>query len=199
MPIRGVIFDLDGTLVDSGLDFDVMRREMGLPAGQPILEALAHLRGPQAERCRQILHEHEHAGARRATVLPGVRAFLNVLSDLGMAQAVVTRNCRSATLETLERLDLRFDPVVCREDAPVKPDPAAIHDICRSWNVPTGQVAVIGDFWFDIQAGRQAGAKTAFFTRGRCLQSSAAAVQPDFTFDSFLHTDALLAWLTKSA
>lgn len=44
MPMpRGVIFDLDGTLVDSGLDFDSMRREMGLDPGTPILESLATL------------------------------------------------------------------------------------------------------------------------------------------------------------
>ena len=34
--VRGVIFDMDGTLVDSRLDFDAMRREMGIPVGQPV-------------------------------------------------------------------------------------------------------------------------------------------------------------------
>ena len=38
--IRGIIFDMDGTLVDSRLDYDAIRREMGLPAGMPILEGL---------------------------------------------------------------------------------------------------------------------------------------------------------------
>ncbi len=47
-PARGVIFDLDGTLVDSGLDFDEMRREMQLPPRQPILEAIARLPDEQA-------------------------------------------------------------------------------------------------------------------------------------------------------
>jgi len=41
--IRGIIFDLDGTLADSQLDFDAMRREMELPLGLPILEALTRL------------------------------------------------------------------------------------------------------------------------------------------------------------
>ena len=39
LALHGMIFDLDGTLVDSGLDFDAIRRDMGLPAGMPILDA----------------------------------------------------------------------------------------------------------------------------------------------------------------
>src|SRR5258706_15978924 len=49
--IRGLIFDLDGTLVDSRLDFDLMRQEMELPAG-PILEGFAALPPAQAWRRR---------------------------------------------------------------------------------------------------------------------------------------------------
>ena len=41
MNFRGVIFDLDGTLIDSQLDFDAMRRDMQFPAGEPILESVA--------------------------------------------------------------------------------------------------------------------------------------------------------------
>ncbi len=50
MIVRGVIFDLDGTLVDSGLDFDLMRREMGLPPGKPLLESFDLL--PEVDAAR---------------------------------------------------------------------------------------------------------------------------------------------------
>ena len=46
--LRGLIFDLDNTLVDSRLNFDAMRREMDLPAGLPILEAIERLPSAQA-------------------------------------------------------------------------------------------------------------------------------------------------------
>ena len=53
MAIRGVIFDLDGTLIDSGLDFEQMRREMEFAPGRWILETIALLEeGPRKERCR---------------------------------------------------------------------------------------------------------------------------------------------------
>ena len=51
MPIRAAIFDLDGTLVDSGLDFDLMRAEMGLARGLPLLEAIAAVEAEIAARC----------------------------------------------------------------------------------------------------------------------------------------------------
>ena len=60
--IRGLIFDLDGTLVDSRLDFDLMREEMELPPGR-ILESIAALPAERYSQCMAILHRHEVAGA----------------------------------------------------------------------------------------------------------------------------------------
>src|SRR5262245_2194501 len=114
MVARGVIFDLDGTLVDSALDFPAMRREMGLPDGRPILEALAEMPEREAARCREILIRHEDQGAQRATLMPGVSEFLCRLDELRVRQAIVTRNSRTSALAMLERLALRFDPVICR-------------------------------------------------------------------------------------
>ena len=48
--VRGVVFDLDGTLVVQELDFDAMRREIGLPPGTPLLEALEGMDGPHVQR-----------------------------------------------------------------------------------------------------------------------------------------------------
>src|SRR5262245_19687902 len=111
-PIRGVIFDLDGTLVDSGLDFDQMRHEMGLRAGKPLLASLALLDEPHSSRCHAILHRHEQKGAEQARLMPGVEEFLTALGDRGIRQAVLTRNSRPVTLATLRRLALSFDPII---------------------------------------------------------------------------------------
>ena len=94
MAIRGAIFDLDGTLVDSGLDFDQMRREMNLAPGLPLLEAIEQLPAAHAERCWAILAEHELAGARRSTLYPGVREFVHALEVRGLRRAIFTRNSR---------------------------------------------------------------------------------------------------------
>jgi len=197
MSIRGVIFDLDGTLVNSGLDFDLMRREMGLPPGHGLLETIETLPEADAQRCREILARHEWEGAERATLMPGVLDFLATLVARGIRRAIFTRNARDVTLATLARLALDFDTVVAREDAPAKPDPAAIWQICADWRLAPTQVALIGDFRYDIEAGNRAGIRTVLYTAGGEALSSHGADEANYCFGSFEQAAELLAWLAE--
>ena len=197
MAIRGVIFDLDGTLVDSGLDFHQIRREMGIEGSPPLLETLIAMPPEEAARCWEILHEHERRGANRATVLPGVRAFLDELAARGWSRGVVTRNSRATTLALLSRLGLEVDPVVCREDAPAKPDPAAIWRICEVWQVEPRECVMIGDFRFDIEAARRAGTHAVLFTGCRSDGPLADEVDADLVLASFAKPAAFWDWVAK--
>lgn len=198
-PIRGLIFDLDGTLVDSGLDFDALRREMRIPSGQPVLESMARMTESRLQECEEILQRHEWAGAARATLMPGVRPFLDAIAKRGLRRAVLTRNCREVTLHTLGRLKLEFDPIVARDDEPVKPDPTAIWAIRDTWGLPSRDIAIIGDFRFDIEAGQEAGVRTVWYARGREPDHLDGVARPDFVLHSFNEADALLAWLAEPA
>lgn len=160
MPISGIIFDLDGTLVDSGLDFDQMRREMGLPERMPILEGIAELAEADAERCRAILHAHEWAGCERATLLPGVPELLAELDARRLPVGIVTRNSRDVSLATLDRLGVRYDGLLTRDDGPIKPDPWPVTTLCRRFGLSPPEVAMIGDFRFDVLSGKAAGTRT---------------------------------------
>lgn len=167
MPLRGVIFDLDDTLIASALDFDQMRRDMGFAPGQFILETLESLpEGGRKDECRAILRRHEHQGAMVATLIPGARELVAELTRLGIPQAILTRNSREMTDLALRRLELEFSPVLTREDAPPKPDPAGLLAICRTWDVAVTDVIFVGDFQFDLVAGRRAGIKTVLYAPG---------------------------------
>ena len=198
-PIRGVIFDLDGTLVDSGLDFDRMREEMQLPPGTPVLEALAALSGAKATECQAILERHELEGVARATLMRGVVELRATLSDRGIRQAVVTRNSRPLALATLERVGQHFEIVLGRQDGPIKPAPAALHRICREWQLPAEAVTMIGDYKFDLEAGRRAGVRTVLYTAGRDLRSIDYAHLADHVVECFSRPATLLAWLADPA
>lgn len=165
--VRGMVFDLDGTLIDSALDFDRIRSDMGLPRGKPILEALATVpEGSDKDRMRSVLRSHELAGAERASLFPGVDETLVFLREQNIPTAILTRNSRESTEIVLRRLALQFDRVLTREDAPPKPDPTGLIAICRHWRVNPEAIPFCGDYRFDLEAGRAAGMPTVLYAPG---------------------------------
>lgn len=197
LPIRGVIFDLDGTLVDSALDFEQMRREMELEPGRPLLEALAELSEPRAAHCRQILERHERAGAERARLMPGVAEMLGELQARGILRAVFTRNAREIALATLARVGIELEMVVAREDAPPKPDPTGIWRICETWKLSRREAAMVGDYVFDIEAGRRAGVWTVLVQRRASVHWGSEFPAADLELAGFEPPEVWLNWLTE--
>lgn len=191
--IQGVIFDLDGTLADSQLDFDAMRREMQLPEGLAILEAVALLPPDEQQRCQQILHRHEMEGAARATLLPGAGALLEELRSRGWPIGIVTRNSREVTAVTLTKLQIESHTVITRDDGPVKPDAWGAAEIARRWNLPPRELVMIGDYSFDVACGHGAGTWTVLLTsdesEARCTPA------PDLVLPSLAAYEQLLAWI----
>ena len=192
--VRGLIFDLDGTLVDSQLDFDLMRREMELPPG-PILESIAALPPAHAERCHVILRKHEVAGAERATLLPGVSQLLVRAKERRLPIGIVTRNSREISLAVLLRLHLKYDILLTRDDGPIKPDPWAVRHICEIWDVPPRQVVMIGDYQFDVLSGRGAGARTVLLTNPIAPHEYPNYEQADLLLSSLAEHDRLMKWM----
>ncbi|MCI0360625.1 MAG: HAD family hydrolase [Planctomycetaceae bacterium] len=195
--IRGLIFDLDNTLVDSGLDFDAMRREMGLPAGLAILEAIDRLPRAEAGRCREILHRRELEGAARATLLPGAAELLADLRRRGLHLAIATRNSKQVTEATLERLGIEVELVLTRDCGPIKPDPWPVLHACQCWGVQPGEVAVVGDYRFDIECGRAAGAKTVLLTHDASPHEHPNREGADLVLSSLADYPRLLAWVAE--
>lgn len=161
--IRGVIFDMDGTLTRPYFDFDAIRREIGLPVGNatPILEALMLMTPEERARAEQILHAHENRAAVESELQDDALHVLERIRAGGLRVGLLTRNSRVCTEIVLTRHGLTFDCVHTREDGPVKPAPDAILRMCAGWGIAPGDVWMVGDYLFDVQAGRAAGTRTA--------------------------------------
>ena len=159
---RAWVFDLDGTLTVPVHDFDGIRAALDLPVGEPILEAIAALPPDLAEARRAALHRIEQDLAAQATARPGSVVFVRAVRASGAPLAVLTRNDHGLARITLRRiaLDDCFEHVIGRTEAPPKPSPEGILRLARGWGVSPADVVMVGDGKYDVEAGRNAGART---------------------------------------
>lgn len=158
------IFDLDGTLTLPVHDFDYIRRELDIPATADILDYLDSLSEAEAARRHCRLHEIEMELARKAVPSPGAAEAIARLHHAGAQLGILTRNDRDIALLTLETIGIgRYftsENVLGRNEAPPKPDPAGIHRLLASWGADPEDAVMVGDYLFDLQAGRAAGTAT---------------------------------------
>lgn len=158
------IFDLDGTLTRPQHDFDAIRSALGIPAGQPILEYLEALPRAQSEPLYQRLDAIEDALAESVHPQPGCVRLLEHLAARDIGLGILTRNSRSNALRTLEILGVLqlFDStcVLGRAEAAPKPHPGGILRLLEHWQCEPDDAVMVGDFRFDLEAGRAAGVLT---------------------------------------
>jgi phosphoglycolate phosphatase-like HAD superfamily hydrolase len=152
---------MDGTLTEELLDFDLIRRDIGLPAEGGILEHLAGMPPPDRRRADAILDRHELAAADASVLHDGAAAVLDGLARRGVRTALLTRNSTACADRILGRHRLSLDWVATREHLPHKPHPDSILNITRRLGVDPRQTLMVGDYLYDLQAAAAAGVDSA--------------------------------------
>lgn len=182
-----IVFDLDGTLVDSARDLatavNLMRRHFGLPplsvetvkgyVGNGVRMLVTRAlegTGIDVEEALRIQAPIYKAHAMDETALyPGVREVLERLRTLGHVMAVATNKPAESCGLILERLGIRefFLEVLAGGTFPVlKPDPAMILHLMVKAGVAAKDTWVVGDNYTDVEAAHRAGANSVFLTYG---------------------------------
>jgi len=181
--IEAVLFDLDGTLLDSAPDLvgslNWVRETEGLPP-LPVPEmsryvsrgAIGLLRAGlpetdpecfEAWRNRLLKHYAENS-FRLSRLYDGVPELLEMLRHEQIPWGIVTNKSESLTLPIIEAANLKkaVGCVVCGDTLQKsKPDPEPVFFACRKLAVDPGTVLFVGDDIRDIQAGNSAGTQTA--------------------------------------
>ena len=153
---KGFFFDLDGTLVDSHLDFDAMRRDLDFPEGALILEHLETLPASQQEEAKKIIHEHELKGAHSSIIIPGAKDLIDYIHKQNCYSAIQTRNSLECTQIMLKKHNLKIDTIITRENFKPKPHPEGLLYLQKKFNLQKSECVYFGDYLFDEQTARNA-------------------------------------------
>jgi phosphoglycolate phosphatase len=211
--LTAILFDLDGTLIDSaediaiaaqagfeeigvaGISRDAVRAHLGLSLAD-LYQALCP-DGDAGRRERFIRayrrHYAEH-GTEHTTVYPGVRETLRSLADFRLA--VATTKLTAVAEQVIEKMDLRryFRHVQGTDGFAPKPDPEVIVRALAALRIPPERAAMVGDTDRDVRAARAAGVRAVAVTYGGWSRERLAALQPDASLDCF---GDLVDWARK--
>jgi HAD superfamily hydrolase (TIGR01509 family) len=184
--IKGVLFDFDGTLTLPGaLDFPAIKREMNCPPDIPILEYLETVPADLRPSLMKILESKEETAAEGSLPNVGAEECLWALKDRGVLIGIITRNSLPSLRVALERFEKtrldHFAAVMTRDDSLPKPHPDGVHKACMRMGLTVSELMVVGDFRFDVMAGKAAGARTVLLTNGRSSLMAPGDPEPDYT------------------
>ncbi len=198
--LRTVLFDLDGTLIDSvRLILDSYHHTLaahGLPprsdeewlegVGTPLTAQFGALRDSAGMLEALIATYREYNlkhHDRMVTVYPGVVDVVKELKQGGIATGLVTSKNRSGALRglTLARLESLMDVMVCADEVEnPKPHPEPVEKAVRLLAADPAATVYVGDSIHDMRSGRAAGVRTAAVLWGPFGRSHLEGAQPDY-------------------
>lgn len=159
--IKGIIFDMDGTVVDVPYDWKRIKQELQTE-GEPILSHIRNCEEPERSRKWEILERHEEEATAQAALKEGMDKFLVFLKEKGIKTALVTNNSRKNVDFLLNKFRLNFDLVLSREAGLWKPSGAPFLFVLENFGIQKKECCVIGDSQFDVKAAKEAGIERIF-------------------------------------
>lgn len=196
---RLVIFDWDGTLMDSerqivhcmrlaAAELDVVvpaheavRRIIGLGLPEAIEALFPGLPGELREAIRQAYARHFVAGAGgESGLFPHARELLDGLRTRGHLLAVATGKSRLGLDRVLLQAGLQrfFDASRCADETASKPDSRMLLELLAQLEVPPDEALMVGDTTFDLEMAARAGVRSIGVSHGAHDEDALAAHAP---------------------
>jgi len=219
--LKAIVFDLDGTLIQSTIDFHEMNRRVadillmhGLPedildpsgrVNESIVRAYAyfkiHNQKDWAERLEVDLNrvsaEVEMAKVSESKAVPGTLELLELLERRDIRTAILTRGSRAYTEKALRiaGLEGRFHTIICRDDYPLteaKPNPVALRRVFQGLSLNNRQCLFVGDHETDLLCAQGAETPFAAVLSGSHGSDVWQNLRPDVLMESIADLQVLL-------
>jgi pyrophosphatase PpaX len=200
--LKAVLFDLDGTLIDSipliRLSFEHTFHQLGLPWGKgevlntiglPLRDVAEDYAPGNAETFLAVYAEFQKKTQDKLLKpFPETKKTLNHLQEKGYHIGLVTSKRRKATKTSLDITELKkyLEVVISVEDAQKpKPNPDCLLAALKQLDIQPNEAVYIGDSIYDILTGKNAGAATIGVTWGIAAKEDLKKQRPDFLVDSW--------------
>jgi HAD superfamily hydrolase (TIGR01549 family) len=165
--IKAIIFDFDGTITKPFLDFRKIKADIGFPPDEIyLLEKMLEMPDKERKRAFNILEKYEREAVEKSELNDGAKEILDELKRKNIKTALLTRNTHKSIRDSCQKHGICFDVIITREDAGAKPKPDGVILASTKLNIPLSQIMLVGDYQFDIIAGKEAGVKTVLLTNG---------------------------------
>ena len=203
--IKGVIFDLDGTLIDSyqaiylsfhytyinmglqPLSFDEVKRAVGYGLSNTFSDLLGEERVPEA--LRLFRQKYEEVYRQNTYLLPGARTVLEALQERKIKLAIATNKLGRFSREIFQYfgMDKLFAIILGDEDVlQNKPHPEMLFHAMEKMGLRNEEVVFIGDSPIDIQTGKNANVRVFAIPTGVTTREELEEAQPTLILNSLL-------------
>ncbi len=206
--IKFVIFDLDDTLIHSGIDYVAIREKIYrfFPPNfhlsnlqkTPILKLASQLKVIDEHlylQAKEIIEQHEEESVERATIIEGADDLPKLLDQKHLLSAIYTNNTTKSVslyLQKPEFIFLKYFDFLTREAVShPKPNPEGILTLLKKYNVAKGNTIYIGDSFIDAGAAQNAGIRFILFNSRR-LDLEAYEISPFATINRWSEFISLL-------
>ena len=197
--IKGVVFDFDGTIVDSmKIIFDALngalsRRNLptisldllGRMAGRPISDILnAEMTVPEPIKKaveKDVFNAYAEFCRTSCQLLPNVESTLKALKSKGVKLGLLTTTPRKPLKAVVRQLAIGkyFDIMLAKDDAKNKPDPDGLKQIITEFGIRKDECLYVGDSPTDVLTGKAAGVRTIAITTGVTTMEQLKEKKPD--------------------
>lgn len=212
---KGIIFDLDGTLIDSLADICAFSNQILKKFGYPIhsLDMYFEWIGDGARKLieracpsnieadtfeqlfTEYLHIYEHNNHTESDLYEGIPDLLDRLNAAKVPMAILTNKPHKVMLKTIESYFQKWEFVTVegqQDGKPKKPDPAGALAMAKLMQLAPSDMVFIGDSAVDVKTGNGAGMTSVCIMDGYETRENIINAQPDIMIEKHIELLSLL-------